>query len=316
MRKKCVKTLLFFSLTVAAVLVVRRGLLRYEKQSTLPPSVDSVGFHLKSTTASTAAPRTTSSTTSSGSPKVPFNEPKSFAVSADLSVTHPSPKRRGRWFPDHDTLPFRKYLKTIEELEDSTRTWAGSLHHFLSTVDKDVSPMVNLVIGDYKHRMLVLNWVVAATVRIEPPLDNVIVISLQHGRMCDFIANSTYMSHPSRVTCIVIPVNSIISLKTKDDWVQSLMIRPFVVRLINYWGYDVATYDSDAVVLKNPQELFKQHPQDIMSAADVWPTWQAQPWGLTLCAGAMVYRASATTGISHMHSLSVGRQTSLKVHLR
>ena len=76
-----------------------------------------------------------------------------------------------------------------------------------------------------------------------------------------------------------------------------MMIRSIILRLINYWGYDVATYDSDAVVLKNPQTLFDNYTHDILSSASTYPEAAAKVWGFTLCAGAILYRASSATGL-------------------
>ena len=277
MRRKCAKTVLCFSVAVAVLLVVR-GLLG---QGQRPTDRGNGG--------------------DDGKPSAALAQlsPSTDPLSDDVPVSLQK-QRRHVSFPEADTLPYRKWRKSTDELEDTTQTWAVALRDYLSILDKDISPHVNLVLGDYKHRMLVLNWVVAAAVKLEPPLHNILVISLQQG-LCDFLANSTYISHLSSITCIVVPADTIFSSKSNDDgWLKSLMVRPVVLRLINYWGYDVATYDSDAVVLKNPQELYKRHPHDILSSANIWPEYQARPWGFTLCAGVMVLRASSATGITHI----------------
>ena len=207
-----------------------------------------------------------------------------------------SPKQeRAIPFPEHDTLPHHEYLKGPEELKSAT--WAADLHEYLLALNRNVSPHVNLVFGDYKHRILVANWVVAATLKAKPPLNNVLVLSLDE-LLCNFLASSmSYMSHPPNATCIAAPVDTMLSSKGDNKWRASMMTRPIILRMINYWGYDVAAYDSDAVVLKNPQEIFQQYSQDILSSASYWPDYQAQPWGFTLCAGAVLYRASPATGI-------------------
>ena len=204
-------------------------------------------------------------------------------------------QKRFLLFPDHDTLPHHEYLKSSEELKNTT--WVADLHHYLMTLNRNVTPHVNLVFADYKHRMLVVNWVVAATLKVKPPLHNVLVLSLDQ-LLCNFLASSMlYMNHPPDITCIAAPVDTMLSSKGDNLWRASMMIRPIILRLINYWGFDVATYDSDAVVLKNPQTLFEKYTHDILSSASMWPDSQAEPWGFTLCAGAILYRATSATGI-------------------
>ena len=284
MRRKCAKTVLCFSVA-AAVLLVVQGLLGQRQR----PTDRNGGGDDPPAALAQLSPTITPST----------DPDLSYGLKVSLQK-----QRRHVSFPEPDTLPYRKWRKSTED-RDTTQTWAVALRDYLSMLDKDISPHVNLVLGDYKHRMLVLNWVVAAAVKLEPPLHNILVISLQQG-LCDFLANSTYISHLSNITCIVVPVDTIFSSKSNDDgWLKSLMVRPVVLRLINYWGYDVATYDSDAVVLKNPQELYKRHPHDILSSANIWPEYQAKPWGFTLCAGVMVLRASSATGIYYTHPLSL-----------
>ena len=199
-------------------------------------------------------------------------------------------------FPEHKTLPHHEYLKSSEEFKNAT--WVIDLYDYLqTTVNRNVSPHVNLVFADYKHRALVANWVVATKIKLRPPLHNVLVLSLDQ-LLCSYLANSMlYMSHPPDVACIAAPVDTILSSKGDNKWKASMMIRPIILRLINYWGYDVATYDSDAVVLKNPRELYKRYTQDILSSASYWPDYQSEPWGFTVCAGAIFYRASPGTGM-------------------
>ena len=230
------------------------------------------------------------------------NTPSSAALSTSLTetvssspqVTSPQQKRYRTSFPEHNALPHHEYLKGSEELKNTT--WVADLHDYLMTLNRNVSPHVNLVFADYKHRMLVANWVVAATLKVKPPLHNVLVLSLDK-LLCDYLANTAYMTYPLNMTCIATPLSTILYSKGRESWTTSMMIRSIILRLINYWGYDVATYDSDAVVLKNPQTLFDNYTHDILSSASWWPDSQAKPWGFTLCAGAILYRASSATGL-------------------
>ena len=195
--------------------------------------------------------------------------------------------------PEHDTMPFQTYLKSREELQKTE--WVSTLHNFLQTLDKSVSPHVNLVFGDDDHRHLVLNWITAALMVLEPPLHNAMVLSLDHS-LCDFLT-----TRKLPLTCIAVPVESVIILNLRgksNQWSLGLMVRLPVLRLINYWGYDVAAYDSDAVLLCNPQVLFTERPNmDVFSTAGTFPHDVSKQWGFTLCAGTIILRATPAVGM-------------------
>ena len=193
--------------------------------------------------------------------------------------------------PDKNSTPFREYIKSGDELRKVG--WVTELHDHLLTLNKSVSPHVNMVFGDYFHRILVLNWIVGALVNLKTPLSNVLVISLDHS-LCDIVSNQMYTLP---VTCITAPVETIISFERGSDWITATMVRPLVLRLINFWGYDVATYDSDAVILKNPQVLYDQHSDvKLIASPSIWPEDMSEEWGFTLCTGALLLKASSTMG--------------------
>ena len=192
--------------------------------------------------------------------------------------------------PSTDLMPFPGCIRDREELGKGE--WVIKLHNFLSTLNKSVSPHVNMVFGDYKHRYLVLNWIKAALDVIEPPLHNVLVLS-RDNLLCELLVNRTIP-----VACVAVSENSLFHENdTHQLWLKGLMVRAVVLRLINHWGYDVASYDCDAVILKNPQSLFDMRPDvTIFSAAATFPTELSQKWGFTLCAGSVVLKATPATG--------------------
>ena len=195
------------------------------------------------------------------------------------------------------TMPFYEYVKDTREVEKSG--WVTELRGFLQALDKrDGSSHVNVVFGDFDHRLLVLNWVAAALVNVDPPLRNVLVLSLDL-KLCRFLT-----SRDLPVTCIAVPVESLFSLpgggggrKRVRQWRMGMMVRLPIVRLISYWGYDVASYDSDAVPLGNPRRLYQQRPDvHLFSSAGTFPPITSKRWGFTLCAGTLFVRASQEAG--------------------
>ena len=187
-------------------------------------------------------------------------------------------------------MPFPKDIKSREELQESE--CVSELYNFLLSLDKSVSPHVNMVFGDSQHTNLVLNWIIAALLRLEPPLHNVMVISLDR-LLCD-----TLVAMKLPLTCIVVSVECIFASSSQhDDWGKRVMVRQPVLRLINYWGYDVAAYDSDAVLLRNPQPLYDERPHmSVLASSGTYPDDLSREWGFTLCTGTLILRASPSIG--------------------
>ena len=190
-----------------------------------------------------------------------------------------------------DTMPYPRNHKEREILLKAE--WISALYTFLQTLDKSVSPHVNLVFGDDNHRRLVMNWVTAALKILKPPLHNVMVLSLHHS-LCDYLKARTLP-----LTCITVTPDSLFTFPNSKevDYGKGVMVRLPVLRLINYWGYDVAAYDCDAVLLRNPQVLYSERQQvDVFSASGTYPFDISRKWGFTLCAGTIILRASPATG--------------------
>ena len=190
-------------------------------------------------------------------------------------------------------MPFPEDIKSREELQKSE--CVSKLYNFTLSLDKSVSPHVNMVFGDSQHTNVILNWIIAAMLRLEPPLHNVMVISLDH-LLCD-----TLTAKKLPLTCIVVSVECIfvssMHIGSQLGWEKRMMVRHPVLRLINYWGYDVATYDSDAVLLRNPQPLYDERPHvSILAAVTNWPPEQAREWGFVMSAGVLVLRSSPSIG--------------------
>ena len=190
-------------------------------------------------------------------------------------------------------MPFPEDLKSREELQKSE--CVSKLYNFLLSLNKSVSPHVNMVFGDSQHTNMILNWIIAAMLRLKPPLHNVMVISLDH-LLCDTLA-----AKKLPLTCIVVSVKCIfvssIYIGSQLGWKTRMMVRHPVLRLINYWGYDVANYDSDAVLLRNPQPLYDERPQaSVLASSSNWPYAMATEWGFVICAAAIVLRSSPSTG--------------------
>ena len=81
-------------------------------------------------------------------------------------------------------------------------------------------------------------------------------------------------------------------------FLQIHIVRLTFFRLMSHWGYDVVMYDSDAVVLKNPQPLFDANEEvELVGSAGKGPDSIGHVWGRTICTGVLLMRSSPDLGM-------------------
>ena len=150
---------------------------------------------------------------------------------------------------------------------------------------------VTVVFGDAKQYALgLLNWLVSALVMTSPPLTNIIVISLDEELQALLDNKDIASVHvkPETVTC------GQIKRKLSRIWIT----RYAVYMLLNHWGYDVMAYDTDAIVLRNLQDILNTFGEsDIIGSAGGYPRNLTIKWGQTLCMGVVLFKSTRKTGI-------------------
>lgn len=172
--------------------------------------------------------------------------------------------------------------------------WVTRLHQLLVLTSGNKSPQINLVVADHHSIELLLNWLIAALVRLTDPLQNVVILGLDKF-VCDLL-------QPHNITCLYINPGTFIREDSGYFGFSRLFTAPqtrlLVARLINYWGYSFASYDTDAVILKNPQPLYDKYKEVnvIAGAAGRWPYWSIEEWGFAVCLGAILVRSGPATG--------------------
>ena len=175
--------------------------------------------------------------------------------------------------------------------------WVKELWIFLNT-KVDSSQPVAITASNYEYQSSLLNWLVHALVQLE--VKNVLILSMDRD-MHDLLQakdiSSLYVPHQD------------LSRVQENSWNTGLLrvevARLVVMRLLNSWGYDVLNYDNDAFILKNPQELFDLYPDShVIGSESFMPTQLHAKWGVTLCMGTVLIRASPETGTisPHFHS--------------
>ena len=188
------------------------------------------------------------------------------------------------------TLPYAEDMKKIDDIQRAM--WTTHLYQFLQSLNKSISPQVNMVFGDSDHLELVLNWIIAAHVRLNPPLHNILVLSVDQP-LCDFLESKQLL-----ITCIAVPLKSFLKSYEHKSWDQGIKCRALVLRIINFWGYDVASYDSDAVLLRNPQPLYDSNPDvKLFAGSGTYPSAISNQWGFSLCFCVLLLRSHPSIGM-------------------
>lgn len=183
-------------------------------------------------------------------------------------------------------MPCPKVYKPVKEIVKAS--WMKPLLQILSSFK---GKQVTLVIANSAYRDVLLNWLISAKVASNPPLENIIVVCLDH---------ILYQLLKSRdIPSIVAPFGSVLNAKHqfRRFFELIMMMRLGFMRLINRLGYDCAMYDIDAIILKNPQPLYdKWADVDIIGSRGELPRQLWRRWGVAICIGAVFIRSNERTG--------------------
>ncbi len=166
--------------------------------------------------------------------------------------------------------------------------WVHSLKKYLDSVN---GKQISLVTSSREHTDVLLNWLISAYIIAQPPLDNVLVLSM------DWELHNTLENHG--FSSLFVSAEMVISPRANITRVfsQVHIVRLTVLRLINHLGFDVANYDCDAIVLKNPQKLFDSKKDvDLFGSFGRGPITLYRKWGVTLNTGVMLLRANPQIG--------------------
>lgn len=189
-------------------------------------------------------------------------------------------------------LPFPSATLPVNELLQ--HKWAKDLQQILLNFPQKSAPVFT-VTCNYNYRDVLLNWLIAAKTQIDPPLNHVIVFSLDkdlwelltsRGILCVFVNPKSFIKRR-------------LLLEGVEVFYQILVLRITAIRLINYWGYDAANVDTDAVVLRNPEALFssfKYKDSDMIASSGKFPFNLKSKWGVTLCGGFFLIKSSTASG--------------------
>lgn len=179
----------------------------------------------------------------------------------------------------HFSLPDQELLRS---------SWVSKLQEFLSGV---TGGQVSLVTASIEHQDVLLNWLISAHLIATPPLQNVLVLTLDeslHETVSSRGLSSLYVSE----TMVISPKAGV-----TRRFSQVHVVRLSVIRLMLHYGFTVVNYDCDAIVLRNPQPIFDGHPDaDVIGTFGKGPNSLFLKWGVTLNTGVMLMRSNAKLG--------------------
>ena len=196
-------------------------------------------------------------------------------------------------------LPYRDVARPLEEILDAE--WVPQLWRYLANL-KTSRRHVTLCVADSRYKESVVNWLVSALVIVQPPLDNVLVISLDE-ELTNFLQGRELNS-------VFVDPHSILrrNIHLPTNYSHVWATRFVLFRLINHWGFSVTTFDSDALLSRNPQSLFdERRDSDIVASPGTYPFDLHRAWNSsTLCMGMVLFRASEKMGKTHFTGTSSG----------
>ena len=179
-------------------------------------------------------------------------------------------------FPDY-TLPM-----TMET------EWVCNLHH---TVKRITGRQLTLLVSDKKYLDVLVNWLVHTILHGFQSVNNILIISFD-AFTHDIVNRKGFIS-------VHIPPYTLMkSNQSANRFAYVWITRLMVVRLLNYWNYDVLVCDSDAILLKNIYQFMnKFSDSDIIASAGKFPPKYYNKWNApTMCMGVILLKSSPATG--------------------
>ena len=150
---------------------------------------------------------------------------------------------------------------------------------------------------------VLLNWLIYAKSNAMPLLENLLVVCMDKPSH-NILSQKGMLSQLVRINDIIY---SIKDMDGSGIFSARVITRLTILRLLNYWGYDVLIMDIDAILINNIQPIFDHlHDSDIISstanAPNCLPSAARKAWSFCLCIGLLLIRGNANTGMSAIYT--------------
>ncbi len=209
-----------------------------------------------------------------------------YAVLPDFQRLAMSPTKPP--IPFH--FPHPNLTKAPEEIFSTV--WVAKLHKILKSMPSQASKEVTVVFSDSGYTESLLNWLIAAQARLKPPMKNVLVVCLDKDVF--------HLLSQNEISSILVERKAIMkpSLKPEEySYSHMGVIKMVVLRLVNYFGYNVILYNTDAIPLRNLQPVFEKYmDHDIVGSVGGFPISLGRAWGFTMSTEVIRFKSSGNTG--------------------
>lgn len=201
------------------------------------------------------------------------------------------------------TLPIPRLTLPIYDL--ITHEWMATLRNYLYQIPPhSTNAPISIVACDSKFKDVLLNWLVSAVVHIRPLLSHVLILSMDqplHSMLVEHGFDSVLVEPQALLSPSLLRT---IESDHRKGFHVAMVLRLTVMRFMNHWGYDAANYDTDAIILKNPEELYYTNFQnsDLIGSRGKFPKSVRGVFGLTLCAGVFMVKSTPGIGKKQTHS--------------
>lgn len=200
---------------------------------------------------------------------------------------------------DHFTLPMP--WATLPIYQIIKQQWMEDLRAYLLQVPTRTNSsrsLVSIVACDSKFEDVLLNWLISASMDTQPPLSHILILALDsqlQASLQEHGFDSVYVDSKQVLSRNIL---SKLATSSHSAFYMVMVLRLAVMRLLNHWGYDVANYDTDAIILRNPEQLYygELGDSDVIGSRGKFPQEVMDSFGLTMCAGMFMIKSSLETG--------------------
>ena len=228
-----------------------------------------------------------------------FRNPKSDSDPVDVA-THSQPQVISSITPESDVLfPYPNITHLPHDILNSP--WATEMKAKLEAAK--IGKQLTYVTVSMNYFSVLINWLIYAKSNAMPLLENLLVVCMDKSSH-DILSQKGILSQLVRINDIIY---SIKDMDGSGIFSARVITRLTILRLLNYWGYDVLIMDIDALLINNIQPIFDHlHDSDIIvstaNATNCLPSAARKAWSFCLCIGLLLIRGNANTGMSAIYT--------------
>ena len=187
-------------------------------------------------------------------------------------------------------FPFANVTRPTDEILNSE--WVKQLKTTLVMASNNVT----LVMTSFQYFSTLINWLAYATIHTMPLAENLLVI-------CSDVESHNILSKKG-VRSVVVSIKDVALEESQFNEVLfggKMIVRLTVLRLLNYWGYDVLQMDSDAIILNDFQPILDHFSDSDIIASTIFgrrctPIDAYEAWKFCVCMGVVQIKHGPNTG--------------------